>query len=71
MKRLFAAVLLLCLLLTMTLPVYAAPEEEEPTADETVEENPEETPEEIPETEAKPEEETLTVASNFLDSKSE
>ena len=57
MKRLFAAVLLLCLLLTMTLPVYAAPEEEEPAADETAAENPEETPEEVPET--KPEQEPI------------
>ncbi len=48
MKRLFAAVLILCLLLTMTLPVFAAPEEE-PPADEVVEETPEEMPEETPE----------------------
>ena len=55
MKRLFAAVLVLCLLLTMTLTVYAAPEEEEAPTDETVEETPEEVPEETPDTPAAPE----------------
>ena len=44
MKRLFAAVLTLCLLLTMTTAAFAAPAEEEPAAEEeTVQEAPEET----------------------------
>ena len=54
MKKLFAAVLVLCLLLTMTLPVFAAPEEEDPPTDEVAEELPEETPEETPETQPEP-----------------
>ena len=60
MKRLFAAVLLLCLLLTMTTAVFAEPAEtetpEEP--EDTVQEVPEEEPEEEEEP-AEPEEEAI------------
>ncbi len=55
MKRLFAAVLILCLLLTMSLPVFAAPEDEAPPEDAVTEETGEETGEELPVTDPEPE----------------
>ena len=60
MKRLFAAVLLLCLLLTMTTAVFAEPVETETPeeTEDTVQEVPEEEPEEEEEP-AEPEEEAI------------
>ena len=60
MKRLFAAVLLLCLLLTMTTAVFAEPAETETPeeTEDTVQEVPEEEPEEEEEP-AEPEEEAI------------
>ena len=60
MKRLFAAVLLLCLLLTMTTAVFAEPAETETPeeTEDTVQEVPEEEPEEEKEP-AEPEEEAI------------
>ena len=56
MKRIFAAVLLVCLLLTMTTAVFAEPAEtEEPVEEETVQEEAPAEPEKAePEEEAAP-----------------